>query len=85
MGALQSASLASTSLHNQRSLDFIKKKIASGEATPPIIRLLPDLDGLRTRTLLNEIAFGEPGELADTAKQCLDLLDRIDALGPEDR
>lgn len=66
-----------------RSLDVIEKKIAAGEATPSIVRLLPDLGGPRARALLDEIACGEPGELADTARQCLELLDRIDSLGSE--
>jgi len=66
-----------------RSIDLIQKRVASGRATPPVIRLLADLGGPKARSMLNEIASGEPGELTEVAEQCLDLLSRIEALPPE--
>ena len=62
----------------KRSFDFIEEKIAIGEASPPVIRLLPDIDGPRTRAVLSQFAVDASGEMADTARQCIDLLDRID-------
>ncbi len=66
-----------------RSIDLIQKTLASNQATPPIIRLLADIGGPKARSMLNEIASGEPGELTEVAEQCLDLLSRIEALPPE--
>lgn len=66
-----------------RSIDLIQNTLSSGHATPPIIRLLADLGGPRARSMLKEIAAGEPGELVETARQSLDLLDRIEALTDE--
>ena len=64
----------------QRSFDFIKQKIDAGEASPPLVRLLPDIDAHAARDVLIRIADAEQGELADTAKQCIESLDRINAL-----
>jgi len=64
----------------QRSFDLIEGKIAAGEAAPPVVRLLPDIDGPKSRAVLDRLACGEPGKLQDTAKQCIDLLDRMDEL-----
>ena len=66
-----------------RSIELIQDTLLAGRATPPVIRLLADLGGPRARSMLNEIAFGEPGELVETARQCLDLLERIKALPDE--
>ena len=63
----------------RRSFELIEEKIQTGEASPPVIRLLPDLGGPKARALLEGLAAGAPGEITDTAKQCIDLLDRIDA------
>lgn len=68
----------------QRSFDLIEKKVAAGEASAPVIRLLPDIGGPKARAMLDKIAHGEPGEMSDTARECIDLLDRIDALETED-
>lgn len=64
----------------QRSFELIEQKIASGEASVPVIRLLPDIDGPRSRGVLEKIASGDQRELQETARECIDLLDRIDAL-----
>lgn len=64
----------------ERTFDLIERKATSGEATAGLIRLLPDLDSPRARALLRQIAAGESGELSDTARQCLDQLQRMDAL-----
>ena len=62
-----------------RSLDLISSAYASGNATPQLIRLVADIGGPRARPMLTEMA-AEPGPLADTASDSLDLLDRIDSL-----
>jgi len=62
-----------------RSLDLISSAYASGNATPQLVRLVADIGGPRARPMLTEMA-AEPGPLADTASDSLDLLDRIDSL-----
>lgn len=64
----------------QRSLDLIEEKIVSGEATAPVIRLLPDIAGERARGLLEQVAAGEAGGKADAAVESIELLDRIKKL-----
>lgn len=66
----------------QRSFDFIEQKIAAGEATPPVIRLLSDIDASAARGVLNRVADSQ-GELAETARECIDTLDRIEAFDEE--
>ncbi len=61
----------------QRSFDLIEEKIASGEATAPVIRLLPDIGGEKARGLLEKVAAGEPGGAATAASESIELLDRI--------
>ena len=61
----------------QRSLHLIEEKIAAGEASPPVIRLLPDIAGEQARDLLESIAAGESGGEADAAAESIELLDRI--------
>ena len=63
----------------QRSFDLIQEAIEAGEASAQIVRLLPDIDTERSRPLLEKLAVGDSGELSDTARQCIDLIDRIDA------
>lgn len=67
-----------------RSIDLIQEAIASNRASPAIIRLLADLGGPKAHSILEEVATGEQGELKDAAEQSLNLLNRIDALPPED-
>ena len=67
----------------ERSVDLIEGAHASQQATVPVVRLLADLGGPRSRTLLIEIA-AEQGPLAGAAADSLDLLDRIEALGESD-
>ena len=59
----------------QRSFDFIERKIEAGEASSPLIRLLPDIGGPKTRTVLDKIVAEGRGELVDTARQCIERLD----------
>lgn len=68
----------------QRSFDLIEKMIEAGQASAPVIRLLPDIGGERARQVLDEIAAGDPGEITDAARECVNLLDRIDALDQHD-
>ena len=78
----QSRMLAGISLvkAGQRSFELIERKVEAGAASAPVIRLLPDIGGAKARAVLVKIAAGEPGELKETAKECIDLLDRMDAL-----
>lgn len=67
-----------------RSIDLIQEAIASNRASPAIIRLLADLGGPKAHSILEEVANGEQRELKDAAEKSLNLLNRIDALPPED-
>ena len=64
----------------RRSFDLIQEAIEAGEASARIVRLLADIDAERSRPLLEKLAVGNQGELTDAARQCIDLLDRIDAV-----
>jgi radical SAM superfamily enzyme with C-terminal helix-hairpin-helix motif len=64
----------------QRSFDLIENRIKAGEVSAPVIRLLPDIGGERAREVLEKIASGDQGELQETARECVDLLNRIDAI-----
>ena len=63
----------------QRSFDLITRKIDAGEASAPVIRLLPDIDEKESRVVLQQLAAGEDAELADAANQCIAMLDRLAA------
>lgn len=64
----------------QRSIKVIESKIEAGEATAPIIRLLPDIGGERARRLLERIAGSASSDLRQAAGECIGLLDRIEEL-----
>lgn len=66
----------------QRSFDFIEQKVDAGEATPLVLRLLPDIDPSAARDVLNRIVDSQGG-LAETARQCINTLDRIEAFDEE--
>ena len=66
----------------QRTFEFIEQKVEAGAATPPVMRLLPDIDASAARDVLNRAADSQ-GELAETARQCIDTLDRIEAFDEE--
>lgn len=82
----QSRMLAGMSLvkAGQRSFDLIEEKVEAGEAPAAVIRLLPDIDGKKARAVLDRIAARESGEMRVAAKECIDLLDRMDALEPDE-
>lgn len=65
----------------QRSLDLIERKIETGEATAAVIRLLPDIGGEQSRSLLEHVADSASTDLRKEARECIDLLDRIEELG----
>ena len=69
----------------RRSFDLIKNKVEAGEASAPLIQLLGDIDSSRARPVLQEIAKGGPGDMSDAARQCIELLDRMDALEEDER
>lgn len=81
----QSRMLAGISLvkAGQRSFDLIEEKVEARQAPASLIRLLPDIGGPHARAVLNRIAAGEAGELKEAAEECIDLLDRMDALEPD--
>jgi len=62
----------------QRSFEFIEQRVDAGSATSPVIRLLSDIDASAARDVLNRVADSQ-GELAETARECIDTLDRIEA------
>jgi hypothetical protein len=64
----------------RRSFDLIESQLAAGRASAQLVQLLPDIDAERSRAVLQKVLQGEPGEIAETAKRCIDLLDRIDRL-----
>ena len=64
----------------QRSFDLIENQLAAGKASAPLLRLLPDIDAVRARGVLDKAVQGESGEIAETARECIDLLDRIGEL-----
>ncbi|MGB5489364.1 MAG: hypothetical protein WBM76_00920 [Woeseiaceae bacterium] len=64
----------------RRSFDLIENQLAAGRASAQLVQLLPDIDAVRAREVLQKVLQGEPGEIAETAKHCIDLLDRIDRL-----
>jgi len=63
-----------------RSLRLIEKKINGEKGSVPLIRLLPDIGGEDARNLLEVIAARKSGDMAEAATECIDLLDRIEAL-----
>ena len=60
-----------------RSFDLISERALAGEASAPAIRLLPDIGGEGSRRILSRLAAAESGDIADAAKDCIDLLDRV--------
>ena len=64
----------------QRSFRLIVDKIDAGEATPAIVRLLPDIAGEKARPILDDLAVRASGEVQQAATECIDLLDRIQDL-----
>jgi len=64
------------------SFRLIEQKVEAGDAAPTLIRLLPDIDASAARDIMNRVADSQ-GELAETASECIDTLDRIEAFGEE--
>ncbi len=67
----------------QRSLALIESKFDAGEASVPIIRLLPDIGGESARDVLERIGASASGDLQKAAGECIDLLDRVAELDEE--
>ncbi len=63
----------------ERSIDLIDNARKSGRLTPQVVRLLADIGGPRSRTLLTEIA-SDRGPVATAAMESLQLLDQIEAV-----
>ena len=84
-GDEQNRMLAGMSLvkAGRRSFDLIQKRIVSGQASPTLVRLLPDIDATRARVVLEEILTGESNEITEAARQSIELLDRMDELEGE--
>lgn len=64
----------------RRSFDLIEDKVEAGEASAALVQLLPDIDSVRARGVLQKIVNGEAGEISDAARECINSLDRMDAL-----
>lgn len=62
----------------RRSFDRIEQEIDAGRASASLLRLLPDIEQDRARGVLEKVIGGEDGALKETAKECVDLLDRIE-------
>jgi hypothetical protein len=60
-----------------RSVDLIEKARDTGRLTPPVVRLLADIGGPRSRALLSQIS-GDQGPVAVAAAESLELLDEIE-------
>lgn len=63
----------------ERSIHLIEKAAKMGRLTPDVVRLLADIGGPRSRTLLTELS-GEAGAVAAAATESLQVLDQIEAL-----
>ena len=76
----QNAMLAGMSLvkAGQRTVKLIEEKLESGDLTPELVRLLPDVDSRKARSLLDRIAGAGQGENAEAARRCLDQIARMD-------
>ncbi|HKJ17588.1 MAG TPA: hypothetical protein VJ984_09590 [Xanthomonadales bacterium] len=61
----------------QRTVGLIRKKVKQGEATPELVRLLPDLDSPAARELLEQLNSDENGIHSAVAGECIDQLDRM--------
>ncbi|MEJ2129198.1 MAG: hypothetical protein P8X81_10175 [Woeseiaceae bacterium] len=62
-----------------RSFDLIEDQIDTGQATPPAVRLLPDIDPGRARGVLEKVSESD-GDLVDTATECIDTINRMEAV-----
>jgi hypothetical protein len=67
----------------ERSVDLIEKARSTGSLTPDLVRLLADIGGPKSQTLLGELADGE-SPVAQAAVESLELLEQIEQLGPSD-
>lgn len=78
-GNEQNRALAGISLirAGERSVGLIAGKVANGEATPQLVRLLVDFESSSATDLLNQLAVNESSELSDVATECLQQLDRM--------
>jgi hypothetical protein len=63
----------------ERSIDLIEKARKASRLTPEVVRLLADIGGPRSRTLLTELS-SEAGPVATAARESLEVLDQIEAL-----
>jgi hypothetical protein len=67
----------------ERSIDLIEKARSTGSLTPELVRLLADIGGPKSQALLRDLA-DEKGPVADAAIESLELLERIEQLGPSE-
>ena len=63
----------------QRSFELIERKLRAGKASAAALRLLPDIDESKSRAVMEQVVEHGPDELRGTARDCLDLLDRMEA------
>lgn len=63
----------------EKSFDLIEDQIDTGEATPPVVRLLPDIDPGRARGVMEKVSTSG-GDLVETATECIDTINRIESV-----
>jgi hypothetical protein len=63
----------------ERSIGLIEKAGKTGRLTPEVVRLLADIGGPRSRTLLTELS-SSAGPVGTAASESLQVLDQIEAL-----
>ncbi len=81
-GSEQNRMLAGMSLvrAGERSFDLIEQQLEQGGAAASLVRLLPDIDDQRSRSILERLAAGEDEEMARASQRCLEALERQDSL-----
>ena len=63
-----------------RSFDLIEREIDRGDAGAALVRLLPDIDHTRSRSMLERLAGGGDDEIAAAARQCLAAMQRQESV-----
>lgn len=63
----------------ERSFELIEDRVDTGQATPSAIRLLPDIDARRARGVMEKVSAGG-GDLVETATECIDTINRMEAV-----
>jgi len=62
-----------------KSFDLIEDQIDTGHATPSAVRLLPDIDPDRARSVMQKVSTSG-GDLVETATECIDTINRMESV-----